>query len=206
MKRRKESTLNKRRYDSNLAKEIIAEKAIELFSLKGYTRTSIDNIAKASGYSKGHIYYHYKNKEELFVYLAKDSMRNWDDKWEIAEKQYTNATGKLYGMAKFVLYNYKTPLLRAGQELASDPSTNPSTVKQLYDLADIPLKAYQKILIEGIQSGEFYIKNVENSSLLLGSWLGGLCQFIHSIEIEKLEALFDEAITIFLLSISKKHV
>lgn len=206
MKRRKESTLNKRRYDSDLAKEIIAEKAIELFSLKGYTRTSIDNIAKASGYSKGHIYYHYKNKEELFVYLAKDSMRNWHDKWEIAEKQYTNSTGKLYGMAKFVLYNYKTPLLRAGQELASDPSTSPSTVKQLYGLADIPLKAHHKILDEGIKSGEFYIENVEDSTLLLGSWLGGLCQFIHSIETEKLEVLFDEAITIFLLSISKKHV
>ncbi|MDP7989281.1 TetR family transcriptional regulator C-terminal domain-containing protein [Bacillus sp. MHSD_36] len=198
--------MNKRRYDSDLAKEIIAEKAIELFSLKGYTRTSIDNIAKASSYSKGHIYYHYKNKEELFVYLAKDSMRNWHDKWEIAEKQYTNATGKLYGMAKFVLYNYKTPLLRAGQELASDPSTNPSTVRQLYGLAVVPLKAYQKILDEGIQSGEFYIENVEDSSLLLGSWLGGLCQFIHSIETEKLEVLFDEAITIFLLSILKKHV
>ncbi|MGM2816198.1 TetR family transcriptional regulator C-terminal domain-containing protein [Bacillus cereus group sp. Bce001] len=198
--------MNKRRYDSDLAKEIIAKKAIELFSLKGYTRTSIDNIAKASGYSKGHIYYHYKNKEELFVYLAKDSMKNWHDKWGIAEKQYTNATGKLYGIAKFVLYNYKTPLLRAGQELASDPSTNPSTVQQLYGLAVVPLNAYQKILIEGIQSDEFYIKNVENSSLLLGSWLGGLCQFIHSIETEKLEALFDEAITIFLLSISNKHV
>ena len=140
MKRRKESTLNKRRYDSDLAKEIIAEKATELFSLKGYTKTSIDNIAKASGYSKGHIYYHYKNKEELFVYLAKDSMRNWHDKWEIAEKQYTNATGKLYGIAKFVLYNYKTPLLRAGQELASDPSASPSTIQQLYGLAVIPLK------------------------------------------------------------------
>ncbi|QOW26344.1 TetR family transcriptional regulator [Bacillus cereus] len=198
--------MNKRRYDSDLAKEIIAKKAIELFSLKGYTRTSIDNIAKASGYSKGHIYYHYKNKEELFVYLAKDSMKNWHDKWGIAEKRYTNATGKLYGIAKFVLYNYKTPLLRAGQELASDPSTNPSTVQQLYGLAVVPLNAYQKILIEGIQSDEFYIKNVENSSLLLGSWLGGLCQFIHSIETEKLEALFDEAITIYLLSISNKHV
>lgn len=198
--------MNKRRYDSDLAKEIIAEKAIELFSSKGYTRTSIDNIAKASGYSKGHIYYHYKNKEELFVYLAKDSVRNWHDKWAIAEKQYTNATGKLYGIAKFVLYNYKTPLLRAGQELASDPSTNPSTVQQLYSLAVVPLNAYQKILIEGIQSDEFYIKNVGNSSFLLGSWLGGLCQFIHSIETEKLEALFDETITIFLLSISNKHV
>ncbi|TKH84200.1 TetR family transcriptional regulator, partial [Bacillus cereus] len=32
--------MNKRRYDSDLAKEIIGEKAIELFSLKGYTKTS----------------------------------------------------------------------------------------------------------------------------------------------------------------------
>ena len=100
-------------------------------------------------------------------------------------------------MAKFVLYNYKTPLLRAGQELASDPSTNPSTVKQLYGLAVVPLKAYQQILDEGIKSGEFYMKNVEGSCLLLGSWLGGLCQFIHSIEMEKLEVLFEEAIKIF---------
>lgn len=198
--------MNKRRYDSDLAKEIIAEKATELFSLKGYTRTSIDNIAKASGYSKGHIYYHYKNKEDLFVYLAKDSMRNWHEKWEITEKHYTNATGKLYGMAKFVLYNYKTPLLRAGQELASDPSTNPSTVQQLYGLAVVPLTAYQQILDEGIKSEEFYIKNIRSSSLLLGSWLGGLCQFIHSMETEKLEPLFEEAITIFLLSISNKPV
>ena len=85
-------------------------------------------------------------------------MKNWHDKWGIAEKRYTNATGKLYGIAKFVLYNYKTPLLRAGQELASDPSTNPSTVQQLYGLAVVPLNTYQKFLIEGIQSDEFYIK------------------------------------------------
>ena len=57
-----------------------------------------------------------------------------------SRKQYTNATGKLYGIAKFVLYNYKTPLLRAGQELASDPSASPSTIQQLYGLAVIPLK------------------------------------------------------------------
>ena len=152
-----ESTLNKRRYDSDLAKEIIAKKAIELFSLKGYTRTSIDNIAKASGYSKGHIYYHYKNKEELFVYLAKDSMKNWHDKWGIAEKRYTNATGKLYGIAKFVLYNYKTPLLRAGQELASDEHESFYSSTALW-FSCCPFKCISKILIEGIQSDEFYIK------------------------------------------------
>ncbi|EJR54853.1 hypothetical protein IIM_01793 [Bacillus cereus VD107] len=198
--------MTKRRYDGELAKQIIAEKATELFSLKGYTRTSIEDIAKASGYSKGHIYYHYKNKENLFVYLAKNSMRNWHEKWIAAEKDYKNATEKLYGMANYVLYNYTTPLLKAGQELASDPSTNSSTVQQLYGLAVVPLTAYQQILDEGIKSGEFFINNIENASLLLGAWLGGLCQFIYSIEIEKLELLFEEAITIFLLSISNKLV
>ncbi|MED0980999.1 TetR family transcriptional regulator C-terminal domain-containing protein [Bacillus paramycoides] len=198
--------MTKRRYDGELAKQIIAEKATELFSLKGYTRTSIEDIAKASGYSKGHIYYHYKNKENLFVYLAKNSMRNWHEKWITAEKDYKNATEKLYGMANYVLYNYTTPLLKAGQELASDPSTNSSTVQQLYGLAVVPLTAYQQILDEGIKSGEFFINNIENSSLLLGALLGGLCQFIYSIETEKLELLFEEAITIFLLSISNKLV
>ncbi|MCW9129423.1 TetR/AcrR family transcriptional regulator [Bacillus paramycoides] len=198
--------MTKRRYDGELAKQIIAEKATELFSLKGYTRTSIEDIAKASGYSKGHIYYHYKNKENLFVYLAKNSMRNWHEKWITAEKDYKNATEKLYGMANYVLYNYTTPLLKAGQELASDPSTNSSTVQQLYGLAVVPLTAYQQILDEGIKSGEFFINNIENSSFLLGAWLGGLCQFIYSIETEKLELLFEEAITIFLLSISNKLV
>ncbi|MED1106212.1 TetR family transcriptional regulator C-terminal domain-containing protein [Bacillus paramycoides] len=198
--------MTKRRYDGELAKQIIAEKATELFSLKGYTRTSIEDIAKASGYSKGHIYYHYKNKENLFVYLAKNSMRNWHEKWITAEKDYKNATEKLYGMANYVLYNYTTHLLKAGQELASDPSTNSSTVQQLYGLAVVPLTAYQQILDEGIKSGEFFINNIENSSLLLGAWLGGLCQFIYSIETEKLELLFEEAITIFLLSISNKLV
>ncbi|PFD41993.1 TetR family transcriptional regulator [Bacillus cereus] len=198
--------MTKRRYDGELAKQIIADKATELFSLKGYTRTSIEDIAKASGYSKGHIYYHYKNKENLFVYLAKNSMRNWHEKWITAEKDYKNATEKLYGMANYVLYNYTTPLLKAGQELASDPSTNSSTVQQLYGLAVVPLTAYQQILGEGIKSGEFFINNIENSSLLLGAWLGGLCQFIYSIETEELELLFEEAITIFLLSISNKPV
>ncbi|CAI8937689.1 MULTISPECIES: TetR/AcrR family transcriptional regulator [Bacillus] len=196
--------MNKRRYDSEQAKRVIAEKATELFSIKGYAKTSVEDIAKASGYSKGHIYYHYQNKENLFVYLAQRGMQQWDEKWQTTTKKYQTATEKLYGMARHVLYNYKAPLLRAGQELASDPTTNPSTVQKLYGLAIIPLQAYQYILKEGISNDEFKIEDIEKTSILLGSWLGGLCQFIHTIETEELQRLFEEAITIFLLSISNK--
>ncbi len=101
-----------------------------------------------------------KNKEELFVYLAKDSMRNWHDKWEIAEKQYTNATGKLYGIAKFVLYNYKNAIIKSRtKNLPLNPSANPSTIQTTLWFSCYPFKNIsKKILDEGIQSGEFYIE------------------------------------------------
>jgi len=40
--------------------------ALELFSKVGYYKTSMDNIAIKSGVSKGLLYHHYLNKEELF--------------------------------------------------------------------------------------------------------------------------------------------
>ena len=113
--------MSKRRYDSDKAKIEIIKHAIQLFSQHGYNQTSVGDISKASGYSKGHIYYHFENKEKLFVLLAQQSMKNWHDKWLQQESSYTTSTDKLYGMAMHVLYEYQTPLLKYGQELASNP-------------------------------------------------------------------------------------
>lgn len=39
---------------------------IEIFAGKGYHSTTMDEIAQAIGVAKGTLYYHYKNKEELY--------------------------------------------------------------------------------------------------------------------------------------------
>ncbi|MGE7925739.1 helix-turn-helix domain-containing protein, partial [Viridibacillus arvi] len=62
--------MNKRSYNSDKVKNDILVKAIMLFSQKGYNQTSVEDISKASGYSKGHIYYHFESKEKLFILLA----------------------------------------------------------------------------------------------------------------------------------------
>ncbi|HBD95821.1 MAG: hypothetical protein A2015_01865 [Spirochaetes bacterium GWF1_31_7] len=46
-------------------KELILQKAIELFSQKGYNGTGIQEIADASGVGKPTLYYYYKSKEGL---------------------------------------------------------------------------------------------------------------------------------------------
>ncbi len=56
-----------------ITKDLILQKAAVLFNTKGYKATSISDITKATGLTKGAIYRHFKNKEALesaaFQYL-----------------------------------------------------------------------------------------------------------------------------------------
>lgn len=195
----------KRRYDSEKRKEEIMEKAALLFSEKGYNQTSVQDISNASGCSKGHIYYLFHNKEKLFVQLAQQTMQEWDSKWKAKEYSYSTATEKLYGIAKHVLYNYQTPLLKSGQELAANPNSTAESIQQLYDLAIVPMSVYRSILREGVETREFKAGNIEDWTVLLGTWLGGLCQLTNTKQLFSLEPLFTQAITIFLQSILNKE-
>ena len=193
--------MSKRRYDSEKAKNEIMDQATKLFSEKGYNQTSVQDIAKASGFSKGHIYYHFENKEKLFVLLAQKTMKNWHEKWLKLDPGYTSAEEKLYGIARHVLYNYQTPLLKSGQELAANPKSSQESIRQLYELAIIPMSTYHSILKEGIENEEFKNGNLEEWTTLLGSWLGGLCQLTYTQELGRLEHLFAQAVSTFLKSI-----
>ena len=52
----------------------IASAAQELFRQKGIASTSMDEIARKSGYSKATLYVYFKNKEEIVSFLVLESM------------------------------------------------------------------------------------------------------------------------------------
>lgn len=56
-------------------REKIASAASALFMEKGIGATSMDDIAKAAGYSKATLYVYFKNKEEIISILVLDSMK-----------------------------------------------------------------------------------------------------------------------------------
>lgn len=56
-------------------RENIATAASALFMEKGITATSMNDIAKAAGYSKATLYVYFENKEELIGFLVLDSMK-----------------------------------------------------------------------------------------------------------------------------------
>lgn len=55
-----------------LTREMIMDAARELFAQKGYQHVSMRQIAKELNYSHGAIYYHFKNKAELFYALVEE--------------------------------------------------------------------------------------------------------------------------------------
>lgn len=65
-----------------LTRKMIMNAANELFATKGYQHVSMRQIAKELDCSHGAIYYHFKNKAELFFALVEDHFKLLDTKLE----------------------------------------------------------------------------------------------------------------------------
>jgi AcrR family transcriptional regulator len=68
--------------DQELTREIIIDAARDLFVKKGYQHVSMRKIANELKYSHGAIYYHFKNKAELFYALVEQDFSLLDQELE----------------------------------------------------------------------------------------------------------------------------
>jgi TetR/AcrR family transcriptional repressor of nem operon len=61
----------------DLTRQHILEKSMQLFSVQGYFNTSIAGIVKATGLTKGGLYGHFRNKEEIWFAVYDECVRVW---------------------------------------------------------------------------------------------------------------------------------
>ncbi|WP_251548632.1 TetR/AcrR family transcriptional regulator [Neobacillus muris] len=78
-----------------LTREMIMDAARDLFVRKGYQHVSMRQIAQELGCSHGSIYYHYKNKAELFYALVEDHFAMLDQKLQDVLKEDFDEAQKL---------------------------------------------------------------------------------------------------------------
>lgn len=74
--------------------------AIDCFARYGYQATSIDRIAKAAGLTKGAIYYHFKDKEELLFEAVKNRISQFERRVTGDFGALTDAVGALRGVTR----------------------------------------------------------------------------------------------------------
>ncbi len=54
--------------------KLVLKTAAGIFAQKGYHQTTVEEIARTLGVSKGTIYYHFKNKEDLYLSIIREGI------------------------------------------------------------------------------------------------------------------------------------
>jgi AcrR family transcriptional regulator len=60
-----------------LTRQNITEKSLQVFSVKGYFNTSINDILDATGLTKGGLYGHFASKEDIWYAVYDEALRIW---------------------------------------------------------------------------------------------------------------------------------
>lgn len=78
--------------------------AIDCFARYGYQGTSIDRIASAAGVTKGALYYHFRDKEELLFEAVQDRITEFEQRVVGAVSPTTDPAGALAEIARVCVH------------------------------------------------------------------------------------------------------
>jgi len=127
-------------------REVILEKAKQLFLVQSYHKTTMRSLAEAAGISTGPLYFHFKNKAEVFFHVCNQGFDYLIADFHAAAEKSEHAAIRL----RSIYYAYKTfyyqePQLFELMHLAIDPMAGIDLPAQLSQT--LHRKAWEKVLI-----------------------------------------------------------
>jgi AcrR family transcriptional regulator len=165
---------------SRPAKERIAQihaAALELFARKGYHATSMDDIVGKTGLSKGTLYWYFDSKQELFLSLFTQVMKQLVDTWrEDIDAGGGSARERLRASLEF-FRSYAgriTPLFGILIEAWSMSRQDEVLVEALRDGLYPARSMIMELIDAGVESGEFQVGDPESMAFVLLSLVSGL--------------------------------
>ena len=135
----------------------IMDAALKVFVKKGYENTTMDDIVKLSGLSKGAIYHYFKSKKQLFISLIDHwEVNSFPDFYKKKDDDRT-CTKILIGFSEEVLsafYN-KRHVFLAEIEFWALANRDKDIKKKSKELYDKILMLFELVIKKGIRDGEF---------------------------------------------------
>jgi AcrR family transcriptional regulator len=184
-------------------KRLIASKSRKQFEQKGYAATTMEEIHTETGISKGSIYYHFKNKEELFFYILNESSEEWKKTWKEISAPLHTSTEKLYKLAEHYVSDLQTPLIQTAAEFISSEAADPSVKNRVMEWMKTDHTVFYELLEEGMRNGEFVQTSVDDLTFIIYGLYSGLSMNHHYQDANSLHRLYKIAIDVVLKGIAK---
>ncbi len=176
----------------------ILQAALELFGHNGYHSTSISQIAKEAGVSKGLIYNYYSGKEALLDAIVEGAMQVGEGLMNILETE-EEAAVKLEGLirASFIFIQSNLHYWKLMTSLAFQPEV----IEKYEDLIQNKSDELMKVL--EILFAELGVEHPAEEAFLLGATMDGVAlHFLSLGENYPLEKIIDYTIQKFCRKIS----
>lgn len=173
--------------------------AIELIREQGWNAFTTEKIAEKVGVSRGVLYNYFKNKEAIAESIIHTSFDKMLERLQVVADNGKPASERILEMAEISVSNFLSQ-----RELHRTIMKNmPPPEKRKRKNPPPPLllvKAFSKVITEGIEAGEFIELDVNSASKLLTGGLHEIC--IHSF-FENDEQAVKPLVDIFLRGIRK---
>jgi len=190
----------------NKTKRKIFNTAIKLFAEKGYDNASTEEITAVAGVAKGSLYYHFQKKEDIFDMMLRDGMELLKNSVEIKTKKCSTALEKIKAVILIeikVMVKYENFMNVVFSQLWGEEEKNKKCKKAVFEY----IKIIEKIVKEGIDSGEFYENDVEaTASAIFGVTCSSLLYRLkknRTVDVDKIYEGFANNIT---RTLSKKDI
>jgi len=135
--------------------EILAHAAV-IFGKYGYSGTSISHLTQATGLSKGALYNHFKNKNELAIHAFDYSMELVRNRFGAQIKGKKSSTERLLGMIEVFRSLIHQPLVPSGCPIQAASIEDYDTHPVLRQHAQAAMDEWRAFILHTVKRGKAY--------------------------------------------------
>ena len=146
--------------NAEATKSIILKESANLFNTQGYKATSISDITRATGYTKGAIYRHFENKQDLEQHALRSLAKVMFDEIGTSIRAAANFREKFEAIFAFFENYMHTPYYEGGCPLMNAAveadDSNPVLRQQAFNMLAQLRSSVVKIIENGKKNGQVH--------------------------------------------------
>ncbi len=161
--------------DPQGTKDRILDAALDVFSRKGYYGTRMDEIVDESHTSKGSIYFHFPNKERLFLALVDRLANSLERRVTDAIQEHEKGMAKVQAALEATLETFGRYRRPAKILLVQASGLGPAFEEKRQEINDRFAHLIEAYLIEAVEVGD--IAPVD-TDVVAYAWMGAIYQLV----------------------------
>lgn len=180
-------------------KETILKAATYLFSIKGFKETHMSEISAITGAAEGTIFYHFKNKEELYLTILKKFKESIISEFESCKtgKKFDTGLDMVEDIIKFYLH-FDGPmeesfLLLHRHEAYELAQTNPKCRELLETIYNCFIDLFEHAIVIGQEDGSIGDGPSKKMAMIIFAMVDALMRF-NTFGLYDAKSLYNELI------------